>query len=575
MPTTATGATAPTAATARTGATAPTAATAPTERRNRPTWVVVAGIVVVVLAGAGLLGFSIAGGRGGRRRGPAVASGYVPGSSDPATAARETALAFLGAWSSRQLAQAAAYTDAPGPAYAALSAYAGDLGLSGMQASLDPATSSSGQSVAFAVTAQVGADRVTAVWRYHSALTAYERAGRWFVRWSPSVLAPGLSTSTHLEAVATKSAGASSVTDSAGDNLLDSSDPGLSELAQTLAHNAPAVDDEDGLEVIVETSTGKQAPNTTPVVLVEPRESGSVATTINARVEAAAESAAHRFPHSAMVVIQPTTGDIVAIANNDGQNHTALTGRVAPGSDFKVITSTALLDQGVVTPSQIVDCPQAFPVQGVVFHNDSDGENLGKPFIDDFAQSCNNAFDRWYTDLGNGALEQTAQTYYGLNRPWDIGIGEPTSYTDIPDDPSGAELAQECFGQGQLLVSPIAMASVAATVAAGSFHQPVLVPGAAQIAATPLPAATDADLKEMMRAVVTYPDGTGYGVGFGPDVYAKTGTADVGTTQTQPNSWMIAFDPDEDLAVGTVVLDAGYGASYAGPEVKGVFDALG
>jgi hypothetical protein len=561
-------------------------------------WAVIACVVVVVLAGAGLLGLSIAGGRSGRRRNAAVVSGYAPSSSDPATAANETALAFLSAWSSGQLKQAADYTDAPVPAYAALSDYHAGLGLSSMQASLEPTAATAGvtgspgptvslgsgpgRTVSFAVTAQVGvttgssaASRLTAAWRYHSTLTAYGHAGRWYVRWSPGVLAPGLSTGAHLQAVAIRSSGASAVTDSAGDDLLDSSDPGLSELAQTLARTAPTAGGLDGLDVLVETASDKQAPNTTPVVLAEPRASGSVATTINARVEAAAEAAAHKFPHSAMVVIQPSSGDILGIANNDGQNHTALTGRVAPGSDFKVITSTALLDQGVVTPEQIVDCPQTFTVQGVVFHDDANGENLGKPFIDDFARSCNNAFDRWYTDLGNGALERAAQTYYGLNRPWDIGIGESSSYTDIPDDPSGAELAQECFGQGQLLVSPIAMASVAATVAAGSFHQPILVPGAAQITATPLPAATDADLKEMMRAVVTYPDGTGFGVGFGPGVYAKTGTADVGASQAQPNSWMVAFDPGENLAVGVVVLDAGYGASYAGPEVKSVFDALG
>jgi hypothetical protein len=82
-------------------------------------WAVIAGIVVVVLAGAGLLGFSIAGGRAGRRRSAAAVSGYAPSSGDPATAANETALAFLSAWSGGRLEQAAAYTDAPGPAYAA------------------------------------------------------------------------------------------------------------------------------------------------------------------------------------------------------------------------------------------------------------------------------------------------------------------------------------------------------------------------------------------------------------------------------------------------------------------------
>ena len=82
--------------------------------------------------------------------------------------------------------------------------------------------------------------------------------------------------------------------------------------------------------------------------------------------------------------------------------------------------------------------------------------------------------------------------------------------------------------------------------------------------AEPLPASTDADLKEMMRDVVT--GGTAAGLGLGPDVYAKTGTADV-QTQGKPNSWLIAFDPSKGVAVAALVLDAGYGASFAGPEV--------
>ena len=107
------------------------------------------------------------------------------------------------------------------------------------------------------------------------------------------------------------------------------------------------------------------------------------------------------------------------------------------------------------------------------------------------------------------------------------------------------------------------MASVAATVENGSFKSP---PGGDPPAtARPLPAATDTDLKEMMRAVVT--TGTAADIGFGPTVYAKTGTADADRHGT-PNSWLIAFDPTRDLAVGYLVVNAGYGAQYAGPEVK-------
>ena len=67
----------------------------------------------------------------------------------------------------------------------------------------------------------------------------------------------------------------------------------------------------------------------------------------------------------------------------------------------------------------------------------------------------------------------------------------------------------------------------------------------------------------MMRAVVT--TGTAAGLGFGPAVYAKTGTADI-NGQEQPNSWFTAFDPTRDVAVA--VLDAGDGAQYAAPEAQ-------
>jgi cell division protein FtsI/penicillin-binding protein 2 len=72
-----------------------------------------------------------------------------------------------------------------------------------------------------------------------------------------------------------------------------------------------------------------------------------------------------------------------------------------------------------------------------------------------------------------------------------------------------------------------------------------------------------------MRAVVT--SGTAAPIGFGPSVYAKTGTAQI-HGQDQPNSWIIAFDPAKDVAVACLVVNAGYGAQFAGPEVKAFLD---
>jgi cell division protein FtsI/penicillin-binding protein 2 len=123
------------------------------------------------------------------------------------------------------------------------------------------------------------------------------------------------------------------------------------------------------------------------------------------------------------------------------------------------------------------------------------------------------------------------------------------------------------------------MASVAATVDTGTFKQPIVVPGAAQLSATSLPSNVKDDLHAMMKAVTTDSDGTAYQIfaGVSSQVYGKTGTADVGdggTKQQNPNSWMVVFDPTLDIAIGCVVLNAGYGASFAGPETAAVLKAL-
>jgi cell division protein FtsI/penicillin-binding protein 2 len=237
---------------------------------------------------------------------------------------------------------------------------------------------------------------------------------------------------------------------------------------------------------------------------------------------------------------------------------------------MKVITSAALLNAGVLTQWSDVPCPESYTVQGVTYHNDND-EALpdGTPFIADFAQSCNNAFSTQWTRL-SGLLASTAQKYFGLDQEWDIGIGQSAIYFSAPQDASGPELAAEAFGEGELEASPLAMASVAATVDSGQFRQPVLFPGTGTVSASPLPASTDQQLKDMMRDVVT--EGTADSIGFGPDVYAKTGTADV-QGQEKANSWMVAFAPDQDIAIAALVVDAGYGAQVAGPEVKTFLDA--
>jgi len=519
-------------------------------------------------------------------------AGFQPTAQSPAGDAEQVTTAFLRAWSSGAVGEAAGLTDDPAAAQAALTAYVKDLylrNLTGTVVSSAPVgasgppgdTRTTGASAAttieavtFSLSATVAGSAApsaeSGAWSYQSALTAYQVADGtgWLIEWDPSVVAPNLTDGQHLATVLVPSQ-ITSITDSAGNPLSSYSDPGIANIASLLAGHAPTEAGTPGLSVQIEDSGGQAVPGSQATVTLP--KASQVATTISPQAERAALNAVSGADGSAIAVLQPSTGDILAIANNAQFNDYALTAVVPPGSTMKIITATALINDGLVSENSPVECPATYTVQGVTYQNDQgESEPAGTPFSTDFARSCNNAFSQWWTQL-SGQLASTAQTYYGLDQPWNIGLpGESASYFSAPAGASGSELAEEAFGQGELTASPLAMASVAATVDSGQFRQPVLVPGTVTVSASPLPASTDQQLKDMMRDVVT--EGTADSIGFGPDVYAKTGTADV-QGQEKANSWMVAFAPDQDIAIAALVVDAGYGAQVAGPEVKTFLDA--
>src|SRR5262249_40221767 len=206
------------------------------------------------------------------------------------------------------------------------------------------------------------------------------------------------------------------------------------------------------LYVEIQNAAGKPVENSQAVVIA-PNNIANLTTTIDPTAEAAARAAVTMHPNSSMVAIQPSTGKILAIANNAAFNNYALTpplpphpptgkssalptnaafnnyalpAEVAPGSTMKVIPSTALISSGVLSSSSAVACPPAYTVQGITYHNDNN-ESLGAgtPFVTDFAQSCNNAFSTQWPHLSGGGLAKAAKQYFGLNHPWNIRIPPP------------------------------------------------------------------------------------------------------------------------------------------------------
>jgi Penicillin binding protein transpeptidase domain len=462
-----------------------------------------------VIAVAVVLTLGLAGLFGSNKANKENTGGFHPTTTNPAQAARQTAAAFLAAWETGHIQKAASYTDHPDAALAALTSYRDSLDLRALHLAVRSATAQG--RVAFSVDTTVGLPAITmpgatahttasspggrarntaatATWSYASNLTAYAKHGAWWVRWNSGLVAPKLTAGEKFVTVPI-TPGANEVVDAAGGNLQDSGEPGLVNIGSAIEKRAPAGQGTPGIEVMLVGAGNKPVAGTTRT-LSQPVAASMVKTTINPSVEAAAKSAVQAHADSSIVVIQPSTGEILAVANNDGGNDFALTARVAPGSTNKIITSTALFTTGLVrSPSQPVECPSQVDADGEVINNaGGESEPPGTPFLTDFAASCNNAFDRWYADMGPKTLAQTAQKYYGLNLPWDIGIGESSTYYATPSSASNAELALELFGQGRLETAPLAMASVAATVDAGSFRQPIVVAGQPQLAATPLPA---------------------------------------------------------------------------------------
>ncbi len=292
-----------------------------------------------------------------------------------------------------------------------------------------------------------------------------------------------------------------------------------------------------------------------------------VQTTLDPVLQRAAEAALERTElTSAMVVIQVSTGEVLAIANGPTGStvNFAMTGQYPPGSIFKVVTGYALL-RDTLDASDRVDCPQRVTVSGRSFGN-AENEVLGLvSFRDAFAHSCNTAFVNATLGFAPDTLNR-AGADFGVGVPYDLG--EVAFEGSVPVTEDDVDLAATAFGQGDLLFSPLNAAVMAATAAGGTYRSPVLVTSPAQDPQTvaPLEPRASDELRDLMRAVVT--EGTGRAVAGvdGPPVAGKTGTAefDDGSGGEPPShAWFVGFQGD--LAFAVFVEGGEFGGSTAAP----------
>jgi hypothetical protein len=506
-------------------------------------------------------------------------------SGAPPTTPEAVAQAFLAAWASGDYAKAGSLTD---------NATAANPRLQAVMKSLNPKSTQLTLGSQIPVTG-AGPDAATRYdfkvvdtfdgglqWAYDSQLAVVPAGGTAstpLVHWSSAVIHPQLGAQANLTATPPPA----TVVDAHGLPLQAAAHPSLGAVLTRLATaQKPGGPAPAELQVaFVDAATGAIIGGTQPIVLGTGASTttSQITSTLDVRVQTAAEHALAAYPDSGMVVIRPSTGGVLAMASNStttaGLAYHALR---APGSTFKTVTTAALMQAGL-KPSDAAPCPPTSTVGSQTYHND-EGLKNGYPnatLADAFEQSCNTSYVGLRDRLpGLSALENEAKTQFGMNQPWDMGLGSATYCTtgseQVPAAGDQERFAAEAFGQGDITMCPLTMASVAATVASGSFRQPILLPGQAQITATPLSPTIDQNLKALMRGVIT--DGTATSLrGISPTLGAKTGTAE--RENENPDSWMIAMDPGHDIAVACVVLNGGFGDHAAGPAIKAMLNGIG
>ena len=324
---------------------------------------------------------------------------------------------------------------------------------------------------------------------------------------------------------------------------------------------------------------------------------------------------------AAAVVMNPQTGEILAIVSrptfdpnkfnggistkdwkeiNDNPNNPmqdrTISASYPPGSSFKIVTGTAALETGKITPEEkYFDAGRhpLVPAKG-------NAHNAALGWIDfkvALAKSDNVFFYELGNRLGIDRLEEWARKF---------GLGAPTGI-NLPDEDDGlvanqrykkkvynedwvlSETFDAAIGQGFQLTTPIQLATVISIVANGGHRfRPYLVSkivspisgevlktfGPEELGTVPMsPKNLDA-IRVGLRDVVTSAGTAGYMFeGFPIPIAGKTSTAE--NPHGDDHGWFVAYGPYDNptIAIAVIVEQGGYGSDCAAPIARKIMEA--
>lgn len=357
----------------------------------------------------------------------------------------------------------------------------------------------------------------------------------------------------------------------------------------------------------------------------EPVPGDDLELTIDIKLQQAAEKAvdeqltqigAHA---AAAVVMNPQTGEILAMVSrpafdpnlfahgisskdwnqlNNNPYHPmdnkTITGEYPPGSTFKIVTGTAALTEGVVTPDeQIFDSGHHW----IIPKGNADGEALGwLNFRSALAHSDNVYFYEMGNRLGIDRLEKYARMFglgakTGIDLPYEAsGLVANRRYKEKNFDDGEwylSETFDAAIGQGFNLVTPLQAAMVMGEIAAdGKRYKPhvvnrIIAPDGSVVKDFQPEILSQLDVPEEDIKLVQdgLHDVTKYGTaassfrGFTVDIAGKTGTAE--NSQGRDHGWFVAYGPfdNPNVVVAVIVENGGYGSQSAVPIGRKILEA--
>ncbi len=290
-----------------------------------------------------------------------------------------------------------------------------------------------------------------------------------------------------------------------------------------------------------------------------------------------------------------STKDWNAINNNPyhPMDNKAITGEYPPGSTFKIVTGTAALADGRVSPDEkIFDSGYHW----IIPKGNADGEALGwLNFVEAMAHSDNVYFYEMGNRLGIDALERYSRMFglgktTGIDLPYESdGLVANRAYKRkvYEDDWYLSETFDAAIGQGFNLVTPLQAAMVMGEIAAnGKRYKPHLVNRIVSQDGKVIKEFTPELLSELevspdvihlvqtgLHEVTTYGTAARSFQGFPIEIAGKTGTAE--NPHGRDHGWFVAYGPFSypTVVVAVVVEQGGYGAASAVPIGRKILEA--